>query len=89
MMDTKKQKPMADTSLIYIGPNLPDSKLKRYTVFIGGYPMWLSDEFSNEKYGVALKRLFVPIDKLEQSKKELLIKGKPLNQYYLTVVENM
>lgn len=89
MTDTKKQEPMQDINLIYIGPNLPDSKLKKYTVFIGGYPSWLSDELSNEKYGAALKRLFVPVDELEKSKKELLIKGKPLNQYYRIVVENI
>lgn len=89
MTASKKQKPTADIKYIYVGPNLPDSKLKKYAVFIGGLPGWLDGEFKNDVYGTALKRLFVPIDMLEESKKELLIKGKPLNQYYRTVVENI
>lgn len=74
---------------IYIGPNLPDSKLTKYTVFIGGYPSWLSAEFDNETYGVELQRLFVPLDKLAQAQQDILTKGKPLYKYYRKVIENM
>lgn len=92
-MTTSKNYPCTsmenNEKLIYVGPNLPDSKLTKYTVFVGGYPSWLEDEFNNETYGEELKRLFVPINRLPKAQQEILIKGKPLNKYYRKVIENM
>lgn len=86
MTISKKQK-CTDEKLIYVGPNLSNSKLLQYTVFIGGYPDWLEEEFESQSYGLELKRLFVPVEKLPEAQKEIMIKGKPLNKYYRKVME--
>ena len=64
---------------IYIGPSLKGGRLKRHTVFIGGLPTYLADEFTALPQ---LERLFVPIADLDASLKKVATKGTALNKYY-------
>jgi len=88
-MTTSKKSKCIEEKLIYVGPNLPGSKLTKYTIFTAGYPAWLEEDFDSADCGEELKRLFVPLDKLPDAQKEILTKGKPLNKYYQKVVENI
>lgn len=67
------------TKFIYVGPNLSRGRLKKYTVFIGGLPTHLGNEF--EKCSV-LEKLFIPVSELTVAEKQIKESGSPLNIYY-------
>lgn len=70
--------------LVYVGPNMSDSRLLTYQVFIGGYPDYLNKEFEAKPF---LKKLFVPIAELPAAKAAIQKKGTVLNIYYNKALE--
>ena len=67
------------TRFIYVGPSLSRGRLKKYTVFIGGLPTHLDNEFNQCS---VLKKLFVPVAELTAAEKQIMESGSPLNIYY-------
>lgn len=70
--------------LIYVGPTLKGHTLIKYQVFIGGYPMHITDVL---EACPQIKRLFVPVKDLLQAEKEVATAGTPLNKYYKLALE--
>jgi len=60
--DVKTETP-AETSKIYVGPNIPKEGLPRFRVYKGGLPVHLDELFTACP---AVKRLFVDVDKLSE-----------------------
>lgn len=71
-------------SRIYIGPNLTRGRLVRFSVFIGGLPKNLENEFS---VCPELVRLFVLTEQLTEALQEVNTAGTPLNKYYNLALE--
>lgn len=83
-MTTSSRAKSVPVKLIYIGPNLSGSKLLKYQVFIGGYPLHLDKEFAECPN---LKKLFVPVMELSAAEAQAQKAGTPLNKYYNEALE--
>lgn len=66
-MTIKKPKPGAEVKeipRIYCGPSLPNGLMARFTVYRGGLPPHLNEQFESCP---ALKQLIVPVEKLAET----------------------
>jgi hypothetical protein len=72
-----------DSSLIYLGPNLP-STLNRFTVYRGGMPKHLDKIVIDCP---EIQRMFVPVAKLSEVMGKINQTGTPYNIWYNTVIE--
>lgn len=70
--------------LIYVGPNFRNHAVTKYSVFEGGLPKHIAKDVEKVP---ELKRLFVPLEKLEAAETDIKTKGTPLNKYYNIVKE--
>ena len=64
--------------LIYIGPSLSKSRLAHATVFIGGFPVYISDIIDKHPW---FEELFVPVGEYTEKLKILNKSGTDLNVY--------
>lgn len=85
-MATKVKKKNNVERFIYIGPNLPDARLARYQVFIGGLPTHVPELFAAYDW---LQKLFVPVAELNTAELAVKTAGTPLNKYYLRAVSEV
>lgn len=72
------------TKLIYVGPPMKDGQIMRYSIFIGGYPANME---RLEAMYPKIRRLFVPLEKLEKAEADIRKKGTPLNLYFCEAME--
>jgi hypothetical protein len=54
--------------VIYVGPNVPGGALRRFQVFKGGLPLYCEDLI---KANPEIKELFVPVERLEATRKKI------------------
>lgn len=80
------KKETSEQRLIYIGPNLPEGRISKYTVCIGGLPAHLKDCFAKWP---ELKSFFVTIGQMAAKEKERDTKGTPLYKYNQRIMEEM
>lgn len=76
--------PSAPEQLIYIGPTIRKNGigLRTNQVFIGGLPAHLKDLYTEYPH---IKALFVPVDKLQESLKQIKQAGTSLNTALLSL----
>ncbi|WP_338842048.1 hypothetical protein [Paenibacillus glucanolyticus] len=76
--------PAAPEQLIYIGPPIRKNGvgLRTNQVFIGGHPAFLKALYTEYPH---IKSLFVPVDKLQESLKQIKQTGTALNAALLSL----
>ncbi|AIF51255.1 hypothetical protein [Pelosinus sp. UFO1] len=72
-----------DSSLIYLGPNLP-SMLNRFTVYKGGMPKHLDKMVTDCP---EIESMFVPVAKLSEVMGKINQTGTPYNVWYNAIIE--
>ncbi|RHR51972.1 hypothetical protein DWX10_16265 [Clostridium sp. AF18-27] len=72
-----------EKTMVYIGPSI-EHVVQSGTAFRGGYPPKVQEAITNRPY---LQGLFVPADRLAQTKKELRDPGSAIRTLYRTAEE--
>lgn len=82
--EAKAEAPAAPEQLIYIGPPIRKNGigLRTNQVFIGGHPAFLKMLYTEYPH---IKSLFVPVDRLQESLKQIKQTGTALNAALLSL----